>query len=144
MSVIEVTDDSSFVDKLSEAGQRLVVVDFFATWCGPCNMIAPFVKSLCVKYPTVMFMKVDVDKCPGTAAANNVSAMPTFIFFRGRVELERIRGADKTQLENKVKQHSSGGSGSAEGGEGGSDVSEQKEMNGEFVSELFFLNFVFH
>jgi hypothetical protein len=52
-----------------------------------------------------VFLKVDVDKCPGTAAAYNVSAMPTFIFFRNRAELERLRGANKDQLENKVKQY---------------------------------------
>ena len=91
---------------------------FSATWCGPCNMIAPFYKQLSLKYPDAMFLKIDVDKCPGTAAANNVSAMPTFVFFRTRVELERIRGADKGQLENKVKQYyTSAASDSAEGGE---------------------------
>ena len=48
--------------------------------------------------------QVDVDKCPGTAAAYSVSAMPTFVFFRARVELDRMRGADRVQLENRVKQ----------------------------------------
>lgn len=82
-------------------------------------MIAPFYKQLSLKYPDAMFLKIDVDKCPGTAAANNVSAMPTFVFFRNRVELERIRGADKNQLENKVKQYYTAASdSSAEGGEG--------------------------
>ena len=80
-------------------------------------MIAPFIKQLATKYPDALFLKVNVDKCPGTAAANNVSAMPTFVFFRNRAELERIRGADKTQLENKVKQYY------AAGGSSGADAS---------------------
>lgn len=105
MSIIEINDDASFADKLSEAGQRLVVCDFFATWCGPCNMIAPFFKQLSTRYPNAVFIKIDVDKCQGTAMANNVSAMPTFVFMRNRVEIDRIRGADKNSLENKVKQH---------------------------------------
>jgi thioredoxin len=129
MSVIELSDDSVFMDKMSEAGSRLVVVDFFATWCGPCNQIAPFYKQLATKNPNVMFLKVDVDKCPGTAAANNVSAMPTFIFFRNRSELERLRGADKSALESKVKQHSES---SAQTGEGGSE--EKPAVNGDYVS----------
>lgn len=112
MTVIELTDDSKFVDHLTDAGDNLAVVDFFATWCGPCNLIAPFYKQLSTKYPNALFLKVDVDKCPGTAAAYNVSAMPTFIFFRSRSELDRIRGADKGQLENKIKQLYSSGSGS--------------------------------
>jgi thioredoxin-like negative regulator of GroEL len=75
-----------------------------------CNLyyyrIAPFFKDLSVKYANVVFLKVDVDKCSGTAAANNVSAMPTFVFFRNRSEIDRMRGADRNQLENKIKQHS--------------------------------------
>ncbi len=103
-SVIELADDSEFVDHLSDAGQKLVVVDFTASWCGPCTMIAPFFKQLSVKYPNAVFLKVDVDKCPGTAAANEVNSMPTFIFFRNRAVLDRIRGANKQGLEDKIKQ----------------------------------------
>lgn len=80
-------------------------------------MIAPFIKQLATKYPDALFLKVNVDKCPGTAAANNVSAMPTFVFFRNRSELERIRGADKQQLEDKVKQYYTAGDSSSSTGE---------------------------
>ena len=104
-SVIELQDDSEFTTHLSDAGPaKLVVVDFSATWCGPCTMIAPFFKQLSVQFPAAVFIKVDVDKCPGTAAANNVTAMPTFVFYRNRVIIDRLRGANKTELENKVKQ----------------------------------------
>jgi hypothetical protein len=88
-----------------------------------------------------MFLKVDVDKCPGTAAAYNVSAMPTFIFFRSRSELERIRGADKNQLENKVKQYYAGGSPSEGGkpGEGAisADPALAAGIEGDFVRKFF-------
>lgn len=136
MSVIEISDDAAFGDKLSEAGSRLVVCDFFATWCGPCNMIAPFFKQLATKYPNAMFIKIDVDKCQGTAMANNVSAMPTFVFMRNRSELDRIRGADRNQLENKVKQYYSSTDGAstsagAAGGEAGAAAGPALE--GEFV-----------
>lgn len=111
MTIVEVTNDSFFAQKISEAGNHLVVIDFFASWCGPCNMIAPFFKQLTTKYSNAVFLKVDVDKCPGTAAANNISAMPTFILFRQRIELARITGADKNQLENKIKEFYSESSG---------------------------------
>lgn len=104
-SVVELTDDAEFMDLLAESGQKLVVVDFTATWCGPCTMIAPFFKQLSTKYPNAFFLKVDVDKCPGTAAANEVSSMPTFIFYRNQTVLDRIRGANKAVLEEKVKQY---------------------------------------
>ena len=133
MTIVELSEDSSFTEQLSEAGQRLVVVDFFATWCGPCNMIAPFFKQLSTKYPNAMFLKVDVDKCPGTAAANNVSAMPTFIFFRNRVELDRARGADKTNLENKIKQYYAGGPESSSSGLVTPDPASSAGLEGEYV-----------
>jgi thioredoxin-like negative regulator of GroEL len=60
---------------------------------------------LSVQNLNAVFIKVDVDKCPGTAAANSVSAMPTFVFFKNRVEIDRARGADKAQLENKIKKN---------------------------------------
>lgn len=104
-SVIELADDSEFLDHLAEAGQKLVVVDFTAAWCGPCTMIAPFFKQLSTKYPNAVFLKVDVDKCPGTAAANEVSSMPSFIFYRNHTIVDRIRGANKVGLEDKIKQY---------------------------------------
>lgn len=53
--------------------------------CGPCQMIAPFFESLPTKFPNAIFLKVDVDKCAETAAAQGVTAMPTFIFYRNGV-----------------------------------------------------------
>lgn len=137
MSVIEIIDDASFADKLAEAGQKLVVCDFFATWCGPCNMIAPFFKQLAAKYPNAVFIKIDVDKCQGTAMANQVSAMPTFVFFRNRSEIDRIRGADKAQLENKVKQYYSQPSTVDAAGSTSDAAAANAGVEGEFVSTSF-------
>lgn len=136
MTIIELNDDSSFTDKLVEAGQRLVVCDFFATWCGPCNMIAPFFKQLSTKYPDAVFIKIDVDKCQGTAMANNISAMPTFVLIRNRAELERIRGADKNTLENKIKQHYSTSTSAAQdnGSTSNADATASAGQDGEFVN----------
>lgn len=134
MSVIEVSSDAVFAEKMSSAGNKLVVIDFFATWCGPCNMIAPFFKQLPTKYPNAVFLKVDVDKCPGTAAANNVSAMPTFALFKQRSEVARVRGADKNNLENKIKEFYT-----ESAGEGGNDVGVPK-AEGDFIDLLSLIN----
>lgn len=58
--------------------------------CGPCQRIAPHFEQLPNKYPRAIFLKVDVDKCQDTAAAQGVSAMPTFFFYRNKVK-QRIR-----------------------------------------------------
>lgn len=55
-----------------------IVVDFSATWCGPCKMISPFFEELSLKYPNLVFLKVDVDACQGVAAECGIAAMPTF------------------------------------------------------------------
>ncbi|CAF1617515.1 unnamed protein product, partial [Didymodactylos carnosus] len=64
--------------ELTNAGEKLVLVDFFATWCGPCKMIAPAIDNLSTQHPHSVFLKVDVDKCQTEAQENNITAMPTF------------------------------------------------------------------
>uniref|UniRef100_A0A6P7GMQ4 Thioredoxin-like n=1 Tax=Diabrotica virgifera virgifera TaxID=50390 RepID=A0A6P7GMQ4_DIAVI len=86
-SIRVITDETHFQTELTNAATRLVVVDFTATWCGPCQRIAPIFQQLAAKYPKAVFLKVDVDQCQETAAAQGVSAMPTFIFYRNRVIL---------------------------------------------------------
>lgn len=112
-----IPDDSHFQAELTQAAAKLVVVDFTASWCGPCKRIAPFFEELSSKYPRAVFLKVDVDECQDTAAAHGVTAMPTFIFFRNKTRIDRIQGADTAALEAKVKQHY--GDDSEEGEESG-------------------------
>ncbi|XP_015603879.1 thioredoxin-like protein 1 [Cephus cinctus] len=98
-----INDDGQFHGEMSNAGTKLVVVDFTATWCGPCQRIAPVFEQLSVKYPNAVFLKVDVDKCAETAAGQGVSAMPTFIFYRNRTRLGLCQGADPSGLESKIQ-----------------------------------------
>ncbi|CAK9834106.1 Thioredoxin-like protein 1 [Anthophora retusa] len=107
-----INDDSQFYGEMASAGTKLVVVDFTATWCGPCQRIAPIFEQLSVKYPNAVFLKVDVDKCAETAAVQGVSAMPTFIFYRNQAKLGLCQGADPVGLESKIQQFY--GSGDAE------------------------------
>lgn len=104
MVVKEVMHDPQFQEELSANGMRLVVVDFSATWCGPCRRIAPLYDELSLKYDRAVFLKVDVDKCQETAASQGVSAMPTFIFYRNKVKVAKIQGADIAAVEAKLKQ----------------------------------------
>lgn len=105
MAVKAINDEAHFQAELAAAGAKLVVVDFTATWCGPCRNIAPLFEQLPAKYPKAVFLKVDVDKCSETASSQGVSAMPTFIFYRARTKIDRMQGADINGLEAKIQKH---------------------------------------
>jgi len=94
---------------VATAAGRLAVVDFTAKWCGPCNAIAPVFVQLSNKYPTVDFVKVDVDEQAEIAAAHGVSAMPTFIFIKNGQRIDEMRGANAARLEQLIQKHSSAG-----------------------------------
>lgn len=63
MVMIHIDDDGQFSEALNNAGSRLVVCDFFAHWCRPCQFIEPRIESLSTKYSEAIFLKVDVDQC---------------------------------------------------------------------------------
>ncbi len=131
----EVTREEFLAELNGANADKLIVVDFFATWCGPCNMISPFYQQLSVRYPHVSFLKCNVDTASDLAHQYNVSAMPTFVFFKNRQEVDRIRGADKNELENKVKLHSgaaafSTGSASAKSESGEANAQPQASSGG--------------
>ncbi|CAB9500247.1 Thioredoxin H-type [Seminavis robusta] len=86
------------------ADQTLVVIDFTASWCGPCQQIAPIYKQLSEEHPDVVFLKVDVDENPETAAKYSVSAMPTFVFIKGGEVVERLMGANPGRLEEMISE----------------------------------------
>ncbi|KAI5319672.1 hypothetical protein L3X38_039380 [Prunus dulcis] len=62
--------------------KKLMVIDFTASWCGPCRFIAPFLAELAKKLPNVIFVKVDVDELKSVAQDWAVEAMPTFMFLK--------------------------------------------------------------
>ncbi|MCO5588862.1 hypothetical protein L7F22_042822 [Adiantum nelumboides] len=97
--------------KLAEgkAANKVVVVDFTASWCGPCKFIAPVFVELSEKYPNLVFLKVDVDEVNDVSTAYEIRAMPTFLFIENDNVVEKIVGANKTELENKVRHYAEKG-----------------------------------
>ncbi|NXV81124.1 THIO protein, partial [Atlantisia rogersi] len=94
---------SEFEAELKAAGDKLIVVDFSATWCGPCKMIKPFFHSLGEKYSNVVFIEIDVDDAQDVAAHCDVKCMPTFQFYKGGKKVQEFSGANKEKLEETIK-----------------------------------------
>mmetsp|Transcript_31391 Transcript_31391/g.97133 ORF Transcript_31391/g.97133 Transcript_31391/m.97133 type:complete len:179 (+) Transcript_31391:1021-1557(+) len=83
---------------LCEKESGVAVVDFSATWCGPCQKIAPVFEKLAEGVPDALFAKVDVDEVSDASQHYGVSALPTFLIFKNGKEVARIQGADEAAL----------------------------------------------
>ncbi|HEX3865461.1 MAG TPA: thioredoxin [Gemmatimonadaceae bacterium] len=86
-------DDETFARTIAESDVP-VLVDFYADWCGPCKMMAPFVDEIArEKQGTVLVAKLDTDHAQQTASSFNIRGIPTVIVFKGGKEAARQTGA---------------------------------------------------
>ncbi|KAK4136902.1 thioredoxin-domain-containing protein [Trichocladium antarcticum] len=88
------------------SSHAIVIADFYATWCGPCKMIAPTFDSLATKYAKpgkIAFAKVDVDAQGDVAQQYSVRAMPTFLVLRNGSVIDTIQGANPPALTAAVE-----------------------------------------
>nr|DAA34571.1 TPA_exp: thioredoxin [Amblyomma variegatum] len=103
IEIVESTED--FDARLEDAGDKLVVVDFFATWCGPCKMIEPFLKQQSEIFKEVVFLKVDVDENEEVASRYEISCMPTFLFIKKKEKVDEISGANQDMIKQMLEKH---------------------------------------
>ena len=98
--------DANFETEV-EKHDGLAVVDFWATWCGPCRMIAPIVEQLAADYAgKAKVLKLDVDTNQRTAMKFNIRSIPQILFFKNGKVVDTVVGAvPRTTLEAKFKEH---------------------------------------
>ena len=99
-----VLTDSNFASEVTK--YPIMLVDFWAPWCGPCRMVSPIIEQLSREYSgTVAFGKVNVDENQRIAASFGIQSIPTLMIFKGSKAVDVIIGAmPKAQIEIKLKQ----------------------------------------
>ncbi len=109
MSNAMAVTDTNFEEEI-EKYAGLAVVDFWATWCGPCRMIAPILDQLATEYSgKAKVAKLDVDTNQQTAMRFGVRSIPTVLFFKDGKLVDQVIGAvPKSKLESKFKEHANG------------------------------------
>lgn len=100
--LLEVTTASWEKEVLNDSG--LVMIDFWAVWCGPCRIIAPTVEELAKEYSgKVKVCKLNTDENPEIASKYKIMGIPTLMFFKGGQKVDQIVGAvPKPQLKAKI------------------------------------------
>lgn len=103
--MISHVDENNFGKEVKEH-EGLVVVDFWATWCGPCKMLAPVLDSLSEDMNNVKFVKLDVDKNPALANEFKVTTIPTLKVIKNGEVVDSITGfRPKEAIALELKKH---------------------------------------
>lgn len=102
---MEVTITSENLSSL-KSGDLPLVVDFWATWCGPCRMVAPIISELAAVYDgKVVIGKCDVEENEDLASEFGIRNIPTILFFKGGEVVNKLVGAQpKAKIEEAIKQ----------------------------------------
>lgn len=102
MSVLKISEKD--FEKEVFKSEKPVIVDFFATWCGPCKMLAPVLSELSDEHPELKIVKIDVDEDPALAQAFGVTSIPTLVAVKGgEVAATSVGYAEKEKILSLIR-----------------------------------------
>lgn len=90
-------NEEDFKAKIKEAGDKLVVVDFFADWCKVCKAVASELEDMAKEMADVVFLKVNIEECESIVETYSVIMLPTIIFLKNGEKLEALQGSKNVQ-----------------------------------------------
>ena len=100
---VKVINSRDFKDEINN---NLVLIDFFAKWCGPCKMISPIVEELSNEINSVSFCKVDVDENNELASSLGILSIPTLLLYKqGKLVLKKIGFQSKDELKSWIEEN---------------------------------------
>ncbi len=93
-------------DSVVTESEGVVLIDFWAPWCGPCKMMGPIVEELSNEMEGVTIAKVNVDDSSELAAQHNILSIPTFVLYKGGQVVDQFSGAlTKDALKERIQKH---------------------------------------
>jgi len=104
-NLVIATSDTEFQNLLAQAGERPVLVDFYASWCGPCKAMAPALQAFADTHPDVLVVKADVDEAQNAAVAHGVRGVPTLELVRAGKSLGKRVGAQTNAQLSAFVEH---------------------------------------
>lgn len=102
----KIIKENDFSKEVLEEKEKLVLVDFYADWCGPCRLTAPIIDELSQEMVEVKFVKVNVDENPHLASQYSIFSIPTFLIFKqGKVVGQMVGLMGKEKMREEIKQY---------------------------------------
>ena len=100
---MEILNKSNYESVITANSDKIIAVDFYADWCGPCKVLGPTLESMVSENTDVLFVKVNIDNSPELAKEHNIRSVPTVLLFKGDSVVGSILGNQPKQaIQNKI------------------------------------------